>query len=206
MDTTDELKPRLCATLGISLDTPTETLLDQVGDLNAAEKSSAGEREAGTAHRRITANLQLDQSDRDGHNQGAGRMNAKKQLRPPLDGEVQVTRNLKPVRKPGRQTVRTPETAERILAAVRLGTPFHHCVKLVGIGYSTFCEWRNEDAEFREQLDGAIAAGVEKRLRQIQDAADNGDWRAAECWLRLVLPAEVPGGNDWNFPDRTGRH
>ena len=70
------------------------------------------------------------------------------------------------------------------------GVPFGHAAKLAGICYTSFCDWRNKDAEFRERLDAAISLGVEKRLRLIQDAADNGDWRAAEAWLRLVLPME----------------
>jgi len=90
----------------------------------------------------------------------------------------------------GRPTKRTPDVADRIILAVRQGVPFTHAARLAGIAYSSFCDWRNTDPQFRERLDAAISAGVEKRLRMIQDAADNGDWRAAEAWLRLVLPAE----------------
>jgi hypothetical protein len=102
------------------------------------------------------------------------------------------TRNAKPPAKvgPGRQTVRTAANAERIFHAVSLGVPFHHATTLAGISYSTFCAWRVEDAEFRERLDAAIAAGVEKRLNTILTASENGDWRASEAWLRLVLPME----------------
>ena len=93
-------------------------------------------------------------------------------------------------RGPGAPTKRTPEVADRIFSAVRQGVPFTHAARLAGICYSSFCEWRNTDAAFRERLDAAISLGVEKRLKLIQDAADGGDWRAAEAWLRLVLPAE----------------
>src|ERR1039458_6993037 len=109
-----------------------------------------------------------------------------------MNGHTMRTKKTPPPtrRGPGAPTKRTPEVAERIFSAVRQGVPFTHAARLAGIVYSTFCEWRNTDAEFRGQLDAAISAGVEKRLKLIQDAADNGDWRAAECWLRLVLPAE----------------
>jgi hypothetical protein len=109
-----------------------------------------------------------------------------------MNGHTMRTKKAPPPAKrgPGAPTKRTPEVAERIFSAVRQGVPFTHAARLAGIVYSTFCEWRNTDAEFRGQLDAAISAGVEKRLKLIQDAADNGDWRAAEAWLRLVLPAE----------------
>ena len=90
----------------------------------------------------------------------------------------------------GAPTKCTAETAARIFSAVSKGVPFGHAAKLAGICYTSFCNWRNKDAAFREQLDAAISLGVEKRLRMIQDAADAGDWRAAEAWLRLVLPME----------------
>ena len=93
-------------------------------------------------------------------------------------------------RKPvGRPTVRTSAVAERILAAVAKGVPFAHSVRLAGISYSNFCAWRNEDAAFRERLEAAISAGVEERLATIAESART-DWRAAEAWLRLVLPME----------------
>jgi hypothetical protein len=109
-----------------------------------------------------------------------------------MNGHTMRTKKAPPPAKrgPGAPTKRTPEVAERIFSAVRQGVPFTHAARLAGIVYSTFCEWRNTDAEFRGQLDAAISAGVEKRLKMIQNAADAGDWRAAEAWLRLVLPAE----------------
>jgi hypothetical protein len=92
--------------------------------------------------------------------------------------------------KIGRPTKRTSDIADRICFAVSKGVPFGHAARLAGIAYSSFCDWRNSDPGFRGRLDAAISAGVEKRLKMIQDAADAGDWRAAEAWLRLVLPAE----------------
>ncbi len=87
----------------------------------------------------------------------------------------------------GRPSVRTPETAERICEAVALGVPYSHAVKLAGIGYSTFCEWRNEDPEFEQKLDAALSESVEARLKIIRDNAA-GDWRCAAWFLEHVLP------------------
>jgi hypothetical protein len=90
----------------------------------------------------------------------------------------------------GAPSKRTPDVADRICLAVSKGVPFCHAARLSGISYSMLCDWRNTDPEFSERLDAAISEGVEKRLKMIQDAADGGDWRAAEVWLRLVLPSE----------------
>ena len=92
-------------------------------------------------------------------------------------------------RSRGRPTVRTPDVAERVLLAVSKGVPFTHAARLAGISYSAFCDWRNTDAEFRGRLEEAISSGVEERLATIVESART-DWRAAEAWLRLVLPAE----------------
>ena len=95
-----------------------------------------------------------------------------------------------PEKPGGRPTVRTPEAAARILQAVSIGAPLVHAARAAKICYATLAAWRNEDPEFKERLEHAISLCVEKRLKTIQDAADAGDWRASEAWLRLVLPQE----------------
>src|SRR5579883_1355728 len=91
--------------------------------------------------------------------------------------------------KGGRPTVRTPQTAQRLVELVGKGVPYKHACAAAGISYSVFCEWRAADPQFAAQLDEAISQGVEARLKSIAEAAAT-DWRAAEAWLRLVLPAE----------------
>ena len=90
-------------------------------------------------------------------------------------------------RTPGRPTVRTVEVAGRVCEAVGRGVPYTFACRLAGISYSVFCEWRNSDATFREQLEEAVAVSVEARLLTIRDAAAT-DWRAASWWLEHVLP------------------
>lgn len=87
----------------------------------------------------------------------------------------------------GRPTVRTPETAEIICDAVARGMPFRLACHVAKISPTTFNEWKAEDATFAEQLEEAIARGVDVRLRTIEEAS-HGDWRAASWLLEHCLP------------------
>jgi hypothetical protein len=53
---------------------------------------------------------------------------------------------------------------------------------IAGISFQTFSVWRNRDEKFRQQIDEAIACGVDARLKAIETAAATGDWRAS-AWL-----------------------
>ena len=70
------------------------------------------------------------------------------------------------------------------------GLPLCHAARAAGISNSHLCKWRLEDERFALRIESAVSKAIEKRLRKIEQAANAGDWRAAECWLRLVLPAE----------------
>jgi hypothetical protein len=92
----------------------------------------------------------------------------------------------------GRPTVRTPERAKIICDCVALGVPFRHACDVAKISYQTFCDWRKEDDQFREQVESSIAEGVKRRLKVIEDALESGDesirLRGATWWLEHVLP------------------
>jgi hypothetical protein len=98
-------------------------------------------------------------------------------------------------RRPGRPSKLTPESASRILAAVRCGCPNTIACRSAGIGESTLYQWLDfardrpdsEYAEFAERLEEARDEGVAARLALIQKAAVK-DWRAA-AWL---LERDVP--------------
>jgi hypothetical protein len=93
-------------------------------------------------------------------------------------------------RRAGRPVRWTPATIRRLLRTIGRGVPFRHACAALGVSISRFCELRNEDPAFHAKVDSAVSRAVDKRLRVIQNAANGGDWRAAEAWLRLVLPAE----------------
>jgi hypothetical protein len=87
-----------------------------------------------------------------------------------------------PKRKPGAPTVRTRETAAVICDCVSRGMPFGHACSVAGISFQTFCDWRKDDAGFRQEIEQAVARGVDARLRVIEQASRLGDWRAS-AWL-----------------------
>jgi hypothetical protein len=89
----------------------------------------------------------------------------------------------------GRPTVKTPETAKRICKALALGMPFRKACVVARISYATFCEWRNESEELRQQMEQAISVGIEKHLARIEKAAES-DWRASAWWLERCHPQE----------------
>jgi hypothetical protein len=59
--------------------------------------------------------------------------------------------------------------------------------RVAGISYQTFCSHRNREKKFRDELEQAIAAGCEARLKVIEKAAELGEWRAA-AWLLEHCP------------------
>jgi hypothetical protein len=87
----------------------------------------------------------------------------------------------------GARTKRTPETAEVICRAVAKGMPFNYACHIAGICLSSFHAWRNADPGFREQIEAAIARGIEKRLAIIEEMAAT-DWRCCAWWLEHCQP------------------
>lgn len=88
--------------------------------------------------------------------------------------------------KRGRWTKRTPEMVEGILQALRDGCTQRDACESNGITWDTFNRWRMEDEEFRRDVSRAesqIARFMAARLRA-EAAKHDGDWRAAESWLK----------------------
>lgn len=85
-------------------------------------------------------------------------------------------------KKTGRPTVRTLGRARTICSALARGLPYIHACAVARISFETFSRWRGSDEQFRAQIDEAIAKGVDRRLRKIEDASAAGDWRAS-AWL-----------------------
>ena len=87
----------------------------------------------------------------------------------------------------GRPSKYTAEVVRVICEAVENGTPFRFAAALGGVSASTFYDWQRRFQEFSDAIQGALARGVEARLKLIRAAADNGDVRAAQWWLEHVL-------------------
>lgn len=110
----------------------------------------------------------------------------------------------------GRQTVFTPERAEKIVEALRLGVTQRTAITYGGIGESTFYRWladaKKPDApqelkEFWESVKAARAEAEVRNVAIIQNAARK-QWQAAAWFLERSFPS------NWSRTDRheiTGR-
>src|ERR1017187_2944549 len=98
-----------------------------------------------------------------------------------MNGAMRTKKTPPTKRGPGRPTVRTPQTAKTICDCVARGMPYVFACGAAGIGLATFHEWRNEDPAFKQQIEEAIALGVNARLQVIEESSA-ADWRAA-AWL-----------------------
>lgn len=94
----------------------------------------------------------------------------------------------KPKRGSGRPTKYTPEAVNTICGAVADGTPFRYAAALGGISHETFCQWQRRYPEFADAIQEALAKGIQKRLKLIETASEEGDVKAAQWWLEHVLP------------------
>jgi len=81
----------------------------------------------------------------------------------------------------GRPTKRTPERAEKILAALRQGMTIATAVRAAGLGLSAFKTWRASDEAFAAAIKKAIAEGEAALVGVVQRATPK-HWQAA-AWL-----------------------
>jgi len=81
----------------------------------------------------------------------------------------------------GAPTKRTLAAVEVLRACLKRGVPRGMACRMAGITYPTFLAWQREDERFREEVELAIAAGVDGHLGNIE-AASKTDWRAS-CWI-----------------------
>jgi transposase len=104
-----------------------------------------------------------------------------------------------------RRTKLTPETQRRITDAIALGATYELAAKCAGVAYDTLNEWRKAKPAFSEALEEAEGKAAVKWLERIDDAAFEGDWRAAAWKLerrypraygRTVQEQEISGGID----------
>ena len=92
------------------------------------------------------------------------------------------------VARTGRKTKRTPFVERKICRAIADGLPFGLAAAHGGIKGVTLNMWRRKFPQFNEAIEQAIASGINRRLKQIRRAGDEGDWKASAWWLEHVVP------------------
>ncbi len=94
---------------------------------------------------------------------------------------------MKPAKKAkGAPSKFTPDTRRRLIEAVAAGVPFAHACAVCRVSYSSFCDYRNAHPEFAAQIERAVAEAIEKHLRLIIRAAENGDTASSRWFLERV--------------------
>jgi hypothetical protein len=88
-------------------------------------------------------------------------------------------------RKMGRPSKLTPEVVDKLLEALADGLTLEQAATSVGVHRDTLRRWRDENAWLNEQLEQAREECRRKMLGVIKSAAESGDPRAAETFLRL---------------------
>lgn len=79
-------------------------------------------------------------------------------------------------------------TARKICDAIRLGATYELAAAYAGINYDTFNEWRKKYSAFSESIKKSEGLGAIGWLAKIEQAAKDGDWRAAAWKLERRHP------------------
>ena len=99
----------------------------------------------------------------------------------------------------GRPPLFTQDRASRVLEAVRRGLTYRQSASYAGISYSTLNRWRlegkdldddSEICQFWKALQEANGEAAFCLLGHVNDAAENGDWRAAGWILERRFPRD----------------
>jgi hypothetical protein len=92
--------------------------------------------------------------------------------------------------KGGRPSKYTPETVEKLLAAIADGLTIRQSCLAAGIGEQTLRDWQERYPDFEPRLAEAREQARKQALANIKAAGDSGDWRASEAFLRLSFAAD----------------
>jgi hypothetical protein len=99
-----------------------------------------------------------------------------------------MTKAIAPSRPRGRPTkLDDVRMRSRLIQLIGTGLPQKHACAAVGVSVPAFCEYREKHEWFRDELETAIANGLEARL-QVIEAAAKKDWRAAAWYAEHVFP------------------
>ncbi len=99
------------------------------------------------------------------------------------------TSGQEPKRRPGRPTIRTPETAEAICEAIACGKSLYRVLSRPGMpSYAAVCVWLKEDPEFQEQYARAREAQADFLADEIIEIADRkGDVQRARVRIEARM-------------------
>jgi hypothetical protein len=87
--------------------------------------------------------------------------------------------------KLGRPTSFNAQTRRRLLRCIAIGVPLSHCPAACGVSLSGFHGYH---PRFEEAIQRAIAKAIEKHLRLIITAAENGDSACSRWYLERCHP------------------
>lgn len=91
-------------------------------------------------------------------------------------------------RKPGRPFKFDAKTRKRLIAAIAAGVPVVHACAACRVSKSGFHDFKNSHAKFAEAIERATGRAIEKHLRLIIKAAENGDTANSRWFLERVHP------------------
>jgi transposase len=89
-----------------------------------------------------------------------------------------------------RPTKYTPETAKKIVDAIRVGATFNLACAYGGISEDTFANWRQRYSDFADAVKEAEGVAAVKWLAVIDKAAQEGAWQAAAWKLERKYPQQ----------------
>jgi transposase len=95
----------------------------------------------------------------------------------------------------GRRSKYTPETVERILQAIRIGSAKEHAAEYGGITKETFYQWLKSKSDFSDAVTRAEAEARTRWLAIVErnargDDQTKQDWRAAAWMLERRYPQQ----------------
>lgn len=90
----------------------------------------------------------------------------------------------------GRPTKYTPERADRLIQAIRMGATYELACNYAGISEDTFAAWRKRYPDLSERVKEAEGGAAVGWLAKIEKAANDGEWQAAAWKLERRYPAQ----------------
>jgi hypothetical protein len=94
----------------------------------------------------------------------------------------------RPGKKVGRRSKFTAKLRARLTELIARGLTFTHSCAAVGISFASFSTYRNQHPDFCDEIEQAVAAAIERRLKVIEHAADLGDVNSAKWLLEHLHP------------------
>jgi len=91
---------------------------------------------------------------------------------------------------PGRKPKFTKETIGKLVDAIRKGATHDLACKYAGIDNATLYRWMQEKSEFGDAIREAEGAAAFGWLSKIEEAAEDGNWKAAAWKLERRYPQD----------------